>query len=217
MYLNLELEDYYGNPVDDLFVAIIYELPNGSFAYFYAAFVENGLYSSQFTPSYWRSEGKINGIFVILGDENYAMTYASVSFYLYEVQIPTQPPPVFFGLTMPQVAMITSVGVFGGMIVGLMYNRRRMKKRLRIPEVDPDLVMEIDSTLSALLAAFTQLEELIKREDLDRIQKVEALRILMQNIEEGRRMFERVSETDRRRLREHPLRRSLRCRPDNRG
>ena len=65
---------------------------------------------------------------------------------------------------------------------------------MKIPEVDPELVMEIDNTLSALLAAFTQLEELIKREDLDRVQKVEALRILMDNIEEGRKMFNRVSD-----------------------
>jgi subtilisin family serine protease len=194
VYLNIELEDFYGNPVDDLFVAIIYILPNGSQAFFYAAFVEDGLYSSQFTPSYWKSAGEINGVFIVLGDENYAMTYASVTFYLYDVPVPTTPPPVIFGLTMPQVALITSVGVFGGMIVGLVYNRRRMKKRLRIPEVDPDLVMEIDSTLNMLLAAFTQLEELIKREDLDRIQKVEALRVLMENIEEARRMFDRVSE-----------------------
>ncbi|MHA2359165.1 MAG: S8 family serine peptidase [Candidatus Thorarchaeota archaeon] len=83
VYVNLELEDYYGNPVDDLFVAIAYELPNGSLAFFIAGFVEEGLYSSQFTPSYWRSEGRINGIFIVLGDENYAMTYASISFYLY--------------------------------------------------------------------------------------------------------------------------------------
>jgi hypothetical protein len=69
-----------------------------------------------------------------------------------------------------------------------------MRKRLRIPEIEPELVREIDNTLSALLAAFTQLEDLIRREDLDRIQKVEALRVLMQDIEEGRKMFDQVSE-----------------------
>ena len=69
-----------------------------------------------------------------------------------------------------------------------------MRKRLRIPEIEPELVREIDNTLSALLAAFTQLEDLIRREDLDRIQKVEALRVLMQDIQEGRRMFDQVSE-----------------------
>ena len=39
-----------------------------------------------------------------------------------------------------------------------------------------------------------QLEELIRREDLDRIQKIEALRVLMEDIEMGRKMFDRVSE-----------------------
>ncbi|MHA1768554.1 MAG: S8 family serine peptidase [Candidatus Thorarchaeota archaeon] len=194
VYLNLVLTDYYGNYVDDLFVAIAYELPNGTMAFFFAAFVERGLYSSQFIPSYWRSEGKINGIFLILGDENYAMTYASISFYLYEEPVQTTQNPFFPWLTMPQLAMVTAGGVFGFLIVGLIVNRRRMKRRLRIPEVDPELVREIDNTLSALLAAFTQLQELIGREDLDRIQKVEALRVLMENIEEGRKMFERVSK-----------------------
>jgi hypothetical protein len=69
-----------------------------------------------------------------------------------------------------------------------------MRRRLRIPEIQPDLVREIDNTLNTLLAAFTQLEDLIQREDLDRIQKVEALRVLMSDIEEGRKMFDRVSD-----------------------
>jgi hypothetical protein len=194
VYVNLELEDYYGNPVDDLLVAIAYELPNGSLRYFIAGFVEDGLYSSQFTPSYWRDAGRINGIFLILGGENYAMTYASVTFYLYTNPPPTDPviPPI--GLTMAQVALITSVGIFGSLIGFLVFNRRRMKKRLRIPEIQPDLVRDIDNTLNTLLAAFTQLEDLIRREDLDRIQKIEALRVLMEDIEEGRKMFDRVSD-----------------------
>jgi hypothetical protein len=158
VYVNLELEDYYGNPVDDLFVAIAYELPNGSLAFFIAGFVEEGLYSSQFTPSYWRSEGRINGIFIVLGDENYAMTYASISFYLYVNPPPTQPTIPQVGLSMAQIALITSVGIFGGVIGFLVYNRRRMKRRLRIPEIRPELVREIDNTLSNLLAAFTQLD-----------------------------------------------------------
>jgi hypothetical protein len=194
VYVNLELTDYDGNPVNDLFVAIAYELPNGSLAFFIAGFVEDGLYSSQFTPSYWSRTGRINGIFLILGDENYAMTYASVSFYLYELEPTTPPPPPFVWLTMAELATITSLGIFGGLIGFLYWNRRRMKRRLRIPEIETELVREIDNTLSALLAAFTQLEDLIRREDLDRIQKVEALRVLMQDIEEGRKMFDRVSE-----------------------
>ncbi len=194
VYVNLMLADYFGNPVNDLFVAIAYELPNGSLTFFIAGFVEDGLYSSQFAPSYWAKEGKINGIFLILGDENYAMTYASVTFYLYEVAptSPTEPTPQF--LTMAELALLTSLGIFGGLIGYLVWNRRRMRKRLRIPEIDTDLVREIDNTLMALLAAFTQLEELIQREDLDRIQKIEALRVLMQDIEEGRKMFDRVSD-----------------------
>jgi hypothetical protein len=193
VYVNLELRDIDGNPVNDMFVAIVYELPNGNLSFFIAGFVENGLYSSQFTPGAWDKAGRINGIFLILGDENYAMTYASVYFFLYELP-PT--PPVDGGqawLTMPQVAFITSIGIFGALIGGLVYNRRRMRKRLRIPEIDEDLRREIDNTLSTLLAAFSQLEELIKREDMDRIQKVEALRVLMQSIEQGKVMFERVS------------------------
>ena len=69
-----------------------------------------------------------------------------------------------------------------------------MKRRLRIPEIQPELVREIDNTLNNLLAAFTQLEDLIQREDLDRIQKVEALRVLMSDIERGRKMFDKVSD-----------------------
>jgi len=194
VYVNLYLKDINGDPVNDLFVAIVYELPNGNLSFFIAGYVENGLYSSQFAPGSWDSEGRINGIFIVLGDENYAMTYASVYFFLYE--IPTPPPPDGWiaGLTMPQVAFITSIGIFGTLIGGLMYNRRRMRKRLRIPEIDDELRREIDNTLNTLLAGFAQLEELIKREDLDRIQKVEALRVLMQSIEEGKTMFERVSD-----------------------
>jgi subtilisin family serine protease len=194
VYVNLELRDIDGNPVNDLFVAIVYELPNGNLSFFIAGFVEDGLYSSQFAPGAWDKAGRINGIFLILGDENYAMTYASVYFFLYELS-PT--PPVDGGeawLTMPQVAFITSIGIFGTLIGGLVYNRRRMKKRLRIPEIDEDLRREIDNTLNMLLATFSQLEELIKREDLDRIQKVEALRVLMQSIDQGKNMFDKISD-----------------------
>ena len=76
----------------------------------------------------------------------------------------------------------------------LLFNLRRMKRRLRIPEIQPELGREIDNTLNNLLAAFMQLENLIQREDLDRIQKIEALRVLMSNIEEGRKMFDKVSD-----------------------
>jgi hypothetical protein len=69
-----------------------------------------------------------------------------------------------------------------------------MKRRLRIPEIQPELGREIDNTLNNLLAAFMQLENLIQREDLDRIQKIEALRVLMSNIDEGRKMFDKVSD-----------------------
>ena len=194
VYVNLYVADIDGNPVDDLFVAIVYELPDGNLSYFIAGFVENGLYSSQFAPGNWRDEGRINGIFIILGTEDYAMTYASVAFDLYKVPKPPTTEAQMPWLSMPQLALMTSVGIFGSLIFGLVYNRRRMKKRLRIPEVDMDLARDIDNTLNMLLAAFTQLEDLIKREDLDRIQKVEALRVLMQSIEESRKMFDRVSD-----------------------
>ncbi|TFG31438.1 hypothetical protein EU527_12480 [Candidatus Thorarchaeota archaeon] len=194
VYVNLYVKDIDGNPVDDLFVAIVYELPDGNLSYFIAGFVENGLYSSQFAPGNWRDEGRINGIFIILGTEDYAMTYASVSFDLYKVPKPPPTETVIAWLTMPQLALLTSVGIFGSLIFGLVYNRRRMKKRLRIPEIDMDLASDIDNTLNMLLAAFAQLEDLIKREDLDRIQKVEGLRVLMESIEEGRKMFDRVSD-----------------------
>ncbi|MFX1483888.1 MAG: S8 family serine peptidase, partial [Promethearchaeota archaeon] len=194
VYVNLRLSDYYGNPVDDLLVAIAYELPNGSLTFFIAGFVENGLYSSQFASSYWHSSGRINGIFLILGDDNYAMTFASVSFYLYENPPTTGPNGSSSALTLAQIAFISSIAIFGGVIGLLVYNRRRMKRRLKIPEIQPELARDIDNTLNTLLAAFTQLEDLINREDFDKIQKFEALRVLMADIEEGRKMFERVSE-----------------------
>ena len=194
VYLNLQVTDVNGNPVNDLFVAIVYDLPNGNLSYFIAGFVENGLYSSQFAPRTWAENGTIHGIFIILGTEDYAMTYASVSFDIYVP--PEQPGPQepLVWLTMSQLALLTAVSVFGGLGMVLVYNRRRMRRRLRIPEIDSELNRDIDTTLNALLAAFMQLEELIKREDLDSIQKVEALRVLMQSIEEGRKMFDKVSD-----------------------
>ncbi|MHA1137219.1 MAG: S8 family serine peptidase [Candidatus Thorarchaeota archaeon] len=194
VYLNLQLTDVNGDPVNDMFVAIVYELPDGNLSFFIAGFVDNGLYSSQFAPSTWGEEGRIHGIFIVMGDENYAMTYASVSFDIYIPETEPGPGEPINWLTMSQLALVTAVGVFGSLTVGLVYNKRRMKKRLRIPEIDVELSQDIDSTLNALLAAFMQLEELIKREDLDRIQKIEALRVLMQSIEEGRKMFDRVSD-----------------------
>jgi len=104
VYLNLYVTDVNGESVDDLFVAIVYELPDGNLSFFIAGFVMDGLYSSQFAPGTWRSEGRINGIFIIMGDENYAMTYASVTFDLY---IPPADPGTdtpFSLLTMPQLA-----------------------------------------------------------------------------------------------------------------
>jgi len=194
VYLNLEVIDYYSQPVNDLFVAIVFELPNGSLAFFIAGFVENGLYSSQFIPAYWNSSGRINAIFIMLGNEDYATAYASVSFDLYLPDVTTTTTGPDIGLTMAQIALMSSVGIFGGLIVGLMSYRSRRRKRLRIVDIDTQLVREIDNTLNTLLAAFTQIEYLIQREDLDRIQKVEALRGLMVTLEEGRKMFEKISD-----------------------
>ena len=194
VYLNLDVTDIHGNPVDDLFVAIVYELPDGNLSFFIAGFVVNGQYTSQFASGSWGSDGRINGIFIIMGDENYAMTYASIVFTVFVPPSEPGPDDPIIWLTMPQLAIVTSVGIFGSLIGGLTLNRRRMKRRLRILEIDTELAHEIDTTLNALLAAFTQIEELIKREDLDRIQKIEALRVLMESIEEGRKMFDRVSD-----------------------
>ena len=194
VYINLDVTDIHGNPVDDLFVAIVYELPDGNLSFFIAGFVVNGQYTSQFAPGSWSLDGRINGIFIIMGDENYAMTYASIVFDVYIPPSEPGPDDPIIWLTMPQLAFITSIAIFGSLIGGLTLNRRRMKRRLRILEIDTELAHEIDTTLNALLAAFTQLEELIKREDLDRIQKIEALRVLMESIEEGRKMFDRVSD-----------------------
>ncbi|MHA2378955.1 MAG: S8 family serine peptidase [Candidatus Thorarchaeota archaeon] len=194
VYLNLHVTDYHGQPANDLFVAIVFELPNGSLAFFIAGFVENGLYSSQFIPAYWSSSGRINAIFIMLGGEEYANAYASVSFDLYLPDITTTTTDPDNWLTMAQIALISSVGIFGSLVIGLILYRSRRGKRLRIVEIDTELVREIDNTLNTLLAAFTQIEYLIQREDLDRIQKVEALRGLMATLEEGRKMFEKISD-----------------------
>ncbi|TFG13576.1 hypothetical protein EU537_05830 [Candidatus Thorarchaeota archaeon] len=193
VYVNLKVWDYYGDPVDDLTVAIAFELPNGNFSYFIAGFVEDGLYSSQFLPSYWSSNGTINGIFIVLREE-YAGTYASVTFELY-----TTPPtngtrngePLF---TLVQVAFVTSIGIFGVVLVGLAWNKYRRGVRLRIPEIDTELGQDIDNTLNMLLAVFTQMEDVIQRDDLDRIQKIEALRSLMVSMEKAQEEYEDVSD-----------------------
>ena len=89
----------------------------------------------------------------MLGNEEYASAYASVSFDLYSPDVTTTTttdPDIW--LTMAQIALISSIGVFGGLIVGLMVYRSRRRKRLRIAEIDTELVREIDNTLNTLLA-----------------------------------------------------------------
>lgn len=193
VYLNLYITDHQGRPVNDLTVAVAFELPNGSLAYFIAGFVGDGLYSSQFTPNYWRSDGRINAIFIILGEE-YATTYASVSFTLYEESV-TPPVPDGEGLlTMPQFALLVSTGTFGVVGIFLAANRMRRRRRMRIPEVDPELTRRIDTALNTLLAVFRQMEEIIQREDLDRIEKIESLRGLKDSLEEAEELFEEVND-----------------------
>ncbi|TXT54355.1 MAG: conserved exported protein of unknown function [Candidatus Thorarchaeota archaeon] len=193
VYLNLQIVDYWGEPVDDLFVAIAFELPDGEMKFFIAGFVEDGLYSSQFTPSYYNGEGVINGIFLII-DEDYATTYASVSFELYKDQS-TQPTgePAFMHMVV--VAIVSSVGVFGSLFLGLFLNKYRRGKRFRIPEVDEQLMREIDTSMNMLLAIFVQMEEIIQRRDIDRIQKVELIRGLMTGLREALDEFNEVSNT----------------------
>ncbi len=193
VYLNLELTDYYGEPVDDLFVAIAFELPDDNLSFFIAGSVGDGLYSSQFLPSYWSDDGRINCIFIIFG-ENYASTFASVYFTLYRPEAPTPPEEQFRPLTMTQVALISSFGIFGTLLFALFFNRRRKAKRYRIPELDEDLMREIDNVMNTLLAAVKQIGELIEREDIDRVEKIEMLRGLMVGSERARELFERVSD-----------------------
>lgn len=193
VYLNLYVTDYYGAPVDDLFVAIAFVLPNGSQRFFIAGFVEDGLYSSQFLPSYWGDDGIIHGIFILLREE-YAGTYAGISFELY-AEPPTNgttTPEAF--LTMVQLALVTSIGIFGGMFTLLALNRYRRRKRMRIPEIDMELANDIDSTLNMFRATLSQVNELIGREDIDRIQKIETLRSLMETLEIAKKKFQEISD-----------------------
>ncbi|NWF94792.1 MAG: S8 family serine peptidase [Candidatus Thorarchaeota archaeon] len=194
VYINLNVEDYTGRPVNDLFVAVAFELPNGSLAFFIAGFVQDGLYSSQFVPSYYNGPGRVNAIFLILKTTDYAMTYASISFFLYL-------PPTTNGtvgpsrlLEMAQVAAISSTGVFGFVALALFRNRRRKRKQLHIPEVDTLLVHEIDTSLNTLLAAFVQMGDVIRSEGLERIEKVEALRSMRKTLEDAERQFDKVDK-----------------------
>jgi hypothetical protein len=194
VYLNLWLTDYNNNPVNDVFVAIAFELPNGTFSYFFAAFVQNGLYSSQFMPSYYRGAGRINGIFIVLRNEEYAGTFASISFTLYVPEQPTTTDGISRLLSMAQVAVISALGIFGAAIGGLTWSKRRKGKRLRVPEVDLALTQDIDNTMNRFLAAFVQIEGVIKNEDIDRIQKIESIRAMMSLLEEAKKDFEKLSE-----------------------
>ncbi|MHA1741066.1 MAG: S8 family serine peptidase [Candidatus Thorarchaeota archaeon] len=194
VFINLQILDYHGNPVNDLTVVVIFQLPNGSQSFFFAGFVENGLYTSQFAPSYWRDEGRINGIFFILRTEEYAGTFASISFWFYRPPSTNSTATEGWKLTMPQVAVITAISIFGGVLAALVWNRARRKRRLRVPEVDTTLAQDIDNTLNRLLAAFVQIEELIRQEDLDRIQKVETVRGMMRVLDKAVEEFEKVSD-----------------------
>ncbi len=194
VYLQLRLYDYRGRPANDLFVAIAYELPNGSLAYFFAGFVGDGLYSSQFMPSYYRSAGCINGIFIVLRNAEYAGTFASVRFELYVPTAPNATDTTGRLLTLPQIALISSVSTFGTLSVLTLWNRARRGRRLRIPEVDMELVHAIDNTMNMLLAVSVQIEDLVRNEQLDRLEKVEAMRPLMTSIENAKKNFENVSK-----------------------
>jgi len=195
VYINLNVSDYAGQPANDLTVFIAFELPNGRFAYWIAGFVERGLYSTNFPQNYYNSSGRVNGIFIVMRTEEYAGTFASISFELYLVTttLPTSETEAL--LTLPQVALITSGSVFALSISMLGLNRYRRRKRMRIPEVNPEMAREIDNSLNNLLAAFIQMEDLIHREDLDRVQKIEVLRGLMKGLEEARKRFDKVSDS----------------------
>ncbi|MCK5150714.1 MAG: hypothetical protein KAQ65_02685, partial [Candidatus Thorarchaeota archaeon] len=93
-----------------------------------------------------------------------------------------------------QVAYITSFGIFGALIYGLYWSRSRRKRRYRIPEIDQVLGQDIDNTLNTLMATISMMNELINREDIDKIQKIEALRGLMADLERAREVFDSVSE-----------------------
>ena len=194
VYLNLWVTDFAGGPVDNLFVAIAFHLPNGSLAYFFAAAVGNGLYSSQFLPAYCHEPGRVDGIFIIVKSEDYAGTFASVSFNLYLPATSTTTEVSGRILSMPQIAFISSVSVFGAFIIGIVWNKRRQGKRLRIPDVDTTLTQDIDNTMNRFLAAFVQIEGVIKSDELDRVQKVESLRAMMNLLEDAKKDFEKLSE-----------------------
>ncbi len=194
VFLNLEVHDVNGNPVDDLTVFIIFELPNGSLAYFIAGFVENGLYTSQFAPSYWRDEGRVNGIFFILKSEDHAGTFASISFWFYKPPTTNATTGAGALLTLPQMAAVTAVGVFGSTFIGLVWNRYRRKRRLRIPELDQTLADDIDTTLNMFRAAFVQIEDLIQNEEIDRIEKVETIRGMLDVLERAMEEFNKLSK-----------------------
>ncbi len=193
VYINLFLKDYYGNPVNDLFVAIAFELPNGTFAYFIAGFVEKGQYTTQFTPDYWRGAGRINGIFIILDDE-YANTFASIYFTLYVKETPSPTHGGTAILTMSQIAAISSISIFSVVLISQVVSRYRKKKRYRIPDLNEDLIREIDNMLNTLLAVVKQIDDMIQREDIDRIEKIEMLRGLIVGLHEAEKVFREVSE-----------------------
>lgn len=65
---------------------------------------------------------------------------------------------------------------------------------MHIPELDLELTQDIDSTLNMLRATIAQLNDLIGREDIDRIQKIETMRSLMETLELAKKKFREISD-----------------------
>lgn len=201
LFAEIHLTDTHGKTItQNMTLLTIYILPNGTF-FPIPAFTTNieGLYEAIFYTTITNQTGDYTMI-IYADAENYTTTH-----YIYNFRVePSKPiiPPLFYFPEQSREYIIfgfTFLGIIT-LIISSAYllERRRLRKKILIPELDRELRNTIRNTVNEVRAVLKEVDRALSRKDIDDFDRIriihEKLGRLRKSLDKAKNIAERIGE-----------------------
>nr|MDO8081736.1 S8 family serine peptidase [Candidatus Freyarchaeota archaeon] len=200
LYASIHITDIHGNDISsNITIFTIFVLPNGTIFPMFAFHYKEGWYTTFFFTYFTNKTGDYT--MVIYADApNYTTTHYIYNFKVEPARL-TVPPLFYFPQASREYAIFgfTFLGVIT-LIAGSAYllERRRLRKKTLIPELDRDLRNTIRNTVNEVRAVNKEIDRELSKKDIDDFDRIriihEKLRRLRKALDKAKKVAERVGE-----------------------
>ncbi|MGQ9720233.1 MAG: S8 family serine peptidase [Candidatus Jordarchaeum sp.] len=200
-YAEIKVTNIHGEAItQNITILAIYVFPNGTF-FPIPAFPTNqpGLYTAFFYTSFANQTGDYSMV-IYAKAENYTTTHYTFNFKVEPSR--AKFPPLFY---FPQQSR--EYLIFGFTLLGVIFlivasayllERRRLRKKILIPELDRELRNTIRNTVNEVRAVLKEVDRALSKKDIDDFDRIriihEKLRRLRKTLDKARMVAERVGE-----------------------